>query len=163
MIYIGVRPFKKVKHHCPRGMDIEAPHLHHILLKYLGVISLYQIYNWTLLFRCRSFISASELLRLYVGLIRPCLEYWSHVWGGCPFPRILDMVEAKAFRLIDGARLTSTLDSLSIRRRVASLTIFYIIYFGHCSHELMYIIPPPLPGPRSTRQAASSHNLCEAV
>ena len=60
------------------------------------------------LFRCRSFFSSSELLRLFVGLIRSCLEYCSHVWGGSPFTRILDRVEAKAFRLIDDARLTSS-------------------------------------------------------
>ena len=112
------------------------------------------------LFRCRSFFSSAELLQLYVGLIRPCLEYCSHVWGGSSFTRILDRVEAKAFRLIDDARLTSSLDSLSLRRRVASLTIFYRLYFGQCSHELRSIIPPPLPRPRSTRQAASSHNYC---
>merc|ERR1712121_209 len=112
------------------------------------------------LFRCRSFFSSAELLQLYVGLIRPCLEYCSHVWGGSPFTRILDRVEAKAFRLVNDARLTSSLDSLSLRRRVASLTIFYRLHFGQCSHELRSIIPPPLPRPRSTRQAVSSHNYC---
>ena len=100
------------------------------------------------LFRCRSFFSSSELLRLYVGLIRPCLEYCTHVWGGSPFTRILDRMEAKAFRLINNTRLTSF------------LTIFYSINFGHCSLELRFIIPPSLPRPRSTRQAASSHNFC---
>merc|ERR1712121_39298 len=58
------------------------------------------------LFRCHSFFSSAELLQLYVGLIRPCLEYCSHVWGGSPFTRILDRVEAKAFRLVNDARLT---------------------------------------------------------
>merc|ERR1711980_17473 len=88
------------------------------------------------------------------------MEYCSHVWGGSPFTRLLDRVEAKAFRLIDDARLTSPLDSLSLRRSVASLSIFYRIYFGYCSHELRSIIPPPLPRPRSTRQAISSHSYC---
>merc|ERR1712035_152844 len=112
------------------------------------------------LFRCRSFFSSSELPQLYVGLIRPCMEHFSHVWGGSPCTLLFDKVEAKAFRLIDDARLTSSLDSLSLRRRVASLSIFYRIYFGHCSHELRSIIPPPLLRPRSTRQAVSSHNFC---
>ena len=112
------------------------------------------------LFRCRNFFSSAELLQLYVGLIRPCVEYCSHVWGGSPYTRLLDRVEAKAFRLVGDARLTSSLDSLSLRRSVASLTIFYRIYFGYCSHELRSIIPPPLPRPRSTRQAASSHSFC---
>ena len=64
--------------------------------------------------------------------------------GGSPFTRILDRVEAKAFCLIDDAHLTSSLDSLSLRRRVASLTIFKRIYFGHCSLELRSNLPPPL-------------------
>ena len=111
-------------------------------------------------FRCRSFFSASELLRLYVILIRPCSEYCSHVWGGSLFTRILERVEAKAFRHIDDTRLTSSFDSLFLHCRVAFLTIFYRIWFGRCSLELMSIIPSPLPRPRSTRQAASSHNFC---
>ena len=112
------------------------------------------------LFRCRNFFSPAELLQLYVGLIRPCMEYCSHVWGGSPYTRLLDRVEAKAFRLVGDARLTSSLDSLSLRRRVASITIFYRLYFGYCSEELKSIIPPPLPRPRSTRQATASHNYC---
>ena len=112
------------------------------------------------LFRCRSFFSSSELLKLYVGLIRPCMEYCSHVWGGSPYVRILDRVEAKAFRLINDASSTSQLDSLSLRRRVASLTIFYKYYFGNCSEEIKSIMPPPLPRPRNTRQTSVSHNFC---
>merc|ERR1711872_911104 len=92
------------------------------------------------LFRCRSFFSSSELLKLYV--------------------RILDRVEAKAFRLINDASSTSQLDSLSLRRRVASLTIFYKYYFGNCSEEIKSIMPPPLPRPRNTRQTSVSHNFC---
>ena len=63
-----------------------------------------------------------------MGLIRPCLEYCSHVWGGSPFTRFLDRVETKAIRLIEDARLTSSLDSLSRRRIVASLSMFYRIF-----------------------------------
>ena len=33
------------------------------------------------LFRCRAYFSSQQLLRLYVGLIRPCMEYCSHIWG----------------------------------------------------------------------------------
>ena len=46
--------------------------------------------------------------------------------GVVPFNRILDKEEAKAFCLIDDARLTSSLDSLSLRCRVASFTIFFL-------------------------------------
>ena len=59
-----------------------------------------------------------------------------HVWGGSSFTRLLDGMEAKAFRFVGDACLTSSLDSLSLCRRVASLTIFCRIYFGYCSLEL---------------------------
>ena len=112
------------------------------------------------LFRCRSFFSSSELLHLYVGLIRPCMEYCSHVWGGSPYTRLLDRVEAKAFRLINDVVLTSKLDPLSLRREVASLTIFYKYFHGNCSEEIKSVMPPPLPRPRNTRQASVAHNFC---
>ena len=53
------------------------------------------------LFRCRRYFSSDQLLKLYVGLIRPCLEYCSHIWGGSPSASILDRIEAKAIRLIN--------------------------------------------------------------
>ena len=56
--------------------------------------------------------------------------------------------------------LTSTLDPLSLRRKVASLSLFYRYYFGHCSDELAACIPPPMVRPRSTRQATFAHNYC---
>src|SRR6201990_1287187 len=51
------------------------------------------------LFRLREFFS-SQLLQLYKGLIRPCMEYCSHIWGGSGFTPLLDKVGSKAKRLI---------------------------------------------------------------
>ena len=62
--------------------------------------------------------------------------------------------------LIGDPSLTSTLDPLSLRRKVASLSLFYRYYFGHCSDELATCIPPPMARPRSTRQATFAHNYC---
>ena len=56
--------------------------------------------------------------------------------------------------------LTSTLDPLSLRRKVASLSLFYRYWFGHCSDELAACIPPPMARPRSTRKATFAHNYC---
>ena len=109
------------------------------------------------LFRCRAYFSSEQLLQLYKGLIRPCMEYCSHIWGGSPSTSLLDKVESKAIRLINNLNLTSSLDPLSLRRKVASLSLFYRYHFGHCSIELAGCVPPPLPRPRNTRQAASSH------
>ena len=33
------------------------------------------------LFRLREFFSSEQLLQIYKGLIRPCMEYCSHIWG----------------------------------------------------------------------------------
>ena len=109
------------------------------------------------LFRCRAYFSSEQLLRLYKGLIRPCMEYCSHIWGGSPSASLLDKVESKAVRLINDLNLTSSLDPLSLRRKVASLSLFYRYYFGHCSVELLGCVPPPLRRPRNTRQASHSH------
>ena len=91
------------------------------------------------------------------------MEYCSHVWGNSPCTRLLDRVESKAVRLISSPRLTSNLEPLSLRRQVASLSLFYRYYFGHCSRELIGCVPPPLPRPRNTRQAVSCHQHCVKI
>ena len=106
------------------------------------------------LFRRKKYFSSEQLLKIYKGLIRPCLEYCSHVWGASSYTYLLDRVESKAIRLIGDATVTSSLDSLSLRRKVASLSLFYRYYFGRCSDELAGCIPPPLARPRNTRQAS---------
>ena len=62
--------------------------------------------------------------------------------------------------MIGNPSLTLTLDPLSLHRKVASLSLFYRYYFGHCSDELAVCIPPPMAQPRSTRQASIAHNYC---
>ena len=109
------------------------------------------------LWRLRPFFSPSQLLTLYRGLIRPCMEYASHIWGGSTHTALLNRVESKAFRLISSPPLTDCLQSLNIRRNVASLSIFYRYFHGYCSSELANCMPPPLQRPRCTRLATSSH------
>ena len=115
------------------------------------------------LFRCKKFFTPAQLLKLYTGLIRPSLEYCSHIWGASSYTSLLDRVESKAFRLINDPTLTSTLDSLTLRRKVASLSLFYRYYHGRCSRELAECVPPPLGRPRGTRQATSSHEWSVAL
>ena len=106
------------------------------------------------------YFNSAQLFKLYTGFIHPCLEYCSHIWGSSPYTSLLDRVESKAICLISDPSLTSTLDPLSLRRKVASLSLFYHYYFGHCSDELAACIPPPMARPRSTRQATFAHNYC---
>ena len=97
---------------------------------------------------------------MYTGFICPCLEYCFHIWGFSPYTSLLYRVESKATCLIGDPSLTSTLDPLSLRRKLASLSLFYRYCFGHCSDELATCIPPPMVRPRSTQQATFAHNYC---
>ena len=111
------------------------------------------------LFLCKQYFNSAQLVKLYNGFIHPCLEYCCHIWGSSPYTSLLDRVESKAICLIDDPSLTSFLDHLSLRRKVASLSLFYCYYFGHCFDELGACIPPPVARPRSTRQASFAHNF----
>ena len=109
--------------------------------------------------RARGYFSPSQLLTLYKSQIRPSLEYCSHVWGGTPKSslNLLDRVQSKAIRLISNPNLTNSLQSLSHRRLVADLSIFYRYFHGHCSQEIKNIIPDPMRRVRTTRSSTHSH------
>ena len=113
-------------------------------------------------FKCKHYFNSAHLFKLYIGFICPCLEYCSHIVGSSPHTSPLDRVESKArpIRLIGDPSLTSTLDPLSLRRKVASLSLFYRYYLGHCSDQLLTCILPLMTQPRSTRQASFAHNYC---
>ena len=78
--------------------------------------------------RLRQYYSPPHLLTLYRGLILPCMEYASHVWGGSTHTALLNRVESKAFRLINSSFLTDCFQPLSHRRNVASLALFYCYF-----------------------------------
>src|ERR1700755_3517096 len=88
---------------------------------------------------------------MYRGVVRPCMEYASHIWIGSTHTALLEKVESRAFRLINSPALTNSLQSLSFRRIVASLSLYYRYYNGHCSSELSRLIPPPLRWARAIR------------
>ena len=79
------------------------------------------------LFRCKQYFNSAQLFKLYTSFFRPCLEYCSHIWGSSPYTSLLDRVESKAIRLIGDPSLTSTLDPLSLRHKVASLSLFLLL------------------------------------
>ena len=88
--------------------------------------------------RAHGYFSPSELLSIYKSQIRPSLEYCSHFWGGAPKSslHLLDRAQSKAIRLINNTNLTNSLQSLSHRRRVADLSIFYRYFHRYCSQEV---------------------------
>ena len=85
------------------------------------------------------------------------MEYGSHVCGDSTHTALLNRVESKAFRLINSPTLIDCIDSLTHRRNVASLSIFYRYFHADCSSELANCMPLPVPWARSTRLSTSSH------
>ncbi|KAL7647784.1 UNVERIFIED_CONTAM: hypothetical protein RMT77_001393 [Armadillidium vulgare] len=109
--------------------------------------------------RLQYFFTQPLLLALYMGVVRPCMEYASHIWGGSTHTAILEKVESRAFRLINSPALNNSLQSFSARRTVASLSLYYRYYNGHCSSELSRRISPPLRRARATRLSTQSHSF----
>ena len=109
--------------------------------------------------RARGYFSPSQLLTIYRSQIRPSLEYCSHVWGGAPKSslHLLDRVQSKAIRLTKNPNLTNSLQSLSHRRLIANLSIFYLYFHEHCSQEIRNIIPDPVSHVPATRSSIHSH------
>ena len=101
-----------------------------------------------------SIFSSFQLLTLYMCIIRPRMEYDSHVWGGSTYTTLLNRMESKAFCL-NSPPLTDCLDSLSYRGNVASLSISYHYFHADCSSELANCMPPSLPWPCCTRLSTS--------
>ena len=103
---------------------------------------------------------AKKAVPLYLckSVIRPCMEYCCHVWGGAPncYLELLDKLQTWICRAA-GASLSDSLESLAHRRNVANLSLFYRYYFGRCSSELAQLVPLPYSRGRSTR---CSDKLC---
>src|ERR1700755_835377 len=100
--------------------------------------------------RLQNYFTLPQLLALYRSFVRPCMEYSSHIWGGSTHTALLEKVESRAFRLINSLALTNSLQSLSARRIVASPSLNYRYYNGHCSSELSRRMPPPMRRARAT-------------
>ena len=58
-----------------------------------------------------------------MDVVRPCMEYVSHIWGGSTHTVLLEKVESRAFHLNSP---TLILLSLSARRIVASVSLYAI-------------------------------------
>ena len=59
-----------------------------------------------------AFFTPPQLLALYRGAVRPCMEYASHIWGGFTHTTLLEKVKPRAFRLINSLSLLLTLSNL---------------------------------------------------
>ncbi len=73
------------------------------------------------LYRVRQFLSPAQLISIYRSIVRPRMEYASHVWGGSTHTALLDRVVSKALSLISSPSLTDNLLPLKFHRQVVSL------------------------------------------
>ena len=83
------------------------------------------------LYRARNFLSPESILYLYKATIRPCIEYCCHIWAGASADclSLLDRIQRRITNII-GPDLSSNFQSLSHRRNVASLSLFYKYFHG---------------------------------
>jgi len=113
------------------------------------------------LWRCKSFFSPADLLKIYKSYIRPKMEYNSHLWAGAPPTTLeyLDKVQNRAIRLIGDSNVTASLAPLGHRRNIGALSLFYKYFVGtdSCSQEIKTILPELKIFTRNTRLASNSH------
>ena len=110
------------------------------------------------LYRARAYLTPESILYLYKATIRPCMEYCCHLWAGAPahILNLLDRIQNRVCNMI-GPHLSMKLQPLSHRRNVASLSLFYKYFHGHCSTELESLVPSRKVFPCDTRLAARAH------
>jgi archaellum component FlaG (FlaF/FlaG flagellin family) len=113
------------------------------------------------LWRCKSFFTPADLLKIYKSYIRPKMEYNSHLWAGAPSTTLnyLDKVQNRAIRLIGDTNVTASLAPLGHRRNIGALSLFYKYFVGmdSCSQEIKTILPELKIFTRNTRLASKSH------
>ncbi|XP_013181000.1 PREDICTED: uncharacterized protein LOC106127467 [Papilio xuthus] len=110
-----------------------------------------------ILSKVRRYFTPGQLLTLYKAQIRPCMEYFCHIWAGAAKYQLaaLDSVEKRVKKLIGDQDLN--LVSLEHRRKVARLSVFYRLHFGECAQELHELIPPSPFYHRTFRHTAGIH------
>ena len=88
------------------------------------------------------------------------MEYCCHLWAGAPahLLNLLNRIQNCVSNMI-GPQLSLKLQSLSHRRDVASLSLFYKYFHGHCSEELASLVPSRKIFTCKTRLAAKAHEF----
>ena len=116
------------------------------------------------LIRSMKFLSPEVALYLYKSTIRPCMEYYCHVWAGAPscYLDLLDKLQKRICRIV-GRSFAASLEPLAYRRNVASLSLFYKYSFGRCSSELAQLVPLPFSPGKSTRYSERLHDFSVTI
>ena len=110
------------------------------------------------------FLSPEVALYLYKSTIRPCMQYYCHVWAGAPscYLELLDKLQKRICRTV-GPSLAASLEPLAHRWNVASLSLCYRYCFGRCSSELAQLVPFPYSRGRSTRYSDRLHDFSVTI
>ena len=87
------------------------------------------------------FLSPEVAQFLYKSTIHPGMEYSCHVWAGAPscYLELLDKLQKRICRTV-GPLFAASLEPLTHRQNVASLSLFYRYCFGRCSSELAQLV-----------------------
>ena len=112
------------------------------------------------LIRSRNLLSPMVYLYLCKSIICQYVEYCCHVRAGTPscYLELLNKLQKRICRTV-GPSLVASLEPLAHRRHVASLSLFYIYYFGRCSSQLAQLVPLAFSRERSTRYSDWLHDL----
>ena len=110
------------------------------------------------------FLSSEIPLYLYKSTIHQCLEYCCYVWAGAPicYFHWLDKLQKRICRIV-GTSLAASLEPLTHRRNVASLSLVYRYYFGRCSSELAQLVSLPFSRGRSTCYSDRLHDFAVTI
>ena len=105
------------------------------------------------------FLSPEVALYLYKSTLWACMEFCCHVWSGAPgcYLELLDKLQKWICRSV-GPSLAVSLELLTHRRNLPSLSLFYRHYFGRCS-ELGELVPLPFSRRRSTHYSNRLHDF----
>ena len=106
------------------------------------------------LYRAQNFLSPESVLYLYKAI-----EYCSYIWAGASADclSLLDRIQRRILTNIVGPDISANFQSLSHRRNVASLSLFYKYFHGSCSDELMSLSLTLKSFNRVTRYSANAH------
>ena len=126
--------------------------------KYIRSIAKKALQRVGCLYHTRQCLPPTVMLYLKMSTIRPVMEYCCHIWAGATACHLslLDGIQRRIVNLV-GHDLASSLEPVSLRRSVASLSLFYRYYNGRCYKGLSLVVPPNRTFGRTTRFSAHSH------
>ena len=83
-------------------------------------------------------------------------------WCSSCYLELLDKPQKRICRTV-GPSVAASLEPLAHRRNVASLSPFYMYYFGRCSSEVAQLVPLPFSRGRSTRYPDRWHDFSVTI